>query len=167
MWRVNRREQAPNPVVDVQRLQTRPQFQAAMAGGTVARTAHFALHRLVLDADSPAEPGSVLPDGQHTPQALFGVCGSGVPAVWMGALVPKRWAKRAVTRNTIKRQIYNVSAGFEASLPQAAPVVRLRAEFSRKLFVSATSDALKCAVRDELHQLFSRADQAPQARVAA
>ena len=85
----------------------------------------------------------------------------------MGALVPKRWAKRAVTRNTIKRQIYNVSAGFEASLPQAAHVVRLRAEFSRKLFVSATSDALKCAVRDELHQLFSRADQAPQARVAA
>ena len=67
----------------------------------------------------------------------------------------------------IKRQIYNVSAGFEASLPQAAHVVRLRAEFSRKLFVSATSDALKCAVRDELHQLFSRADQAPQARVAA
>ena len=167
MWRVNRREQAPNPVVDVQRLQTRPQFQAAMAGGTVSRTAHFALHRLVLDADSPAEPGSVLPDGQHTPQALFGVSGSGVPAVWMGALVPKRWAKRAVTRNTIKRQIYNVSAGFEASLPQAAHVVRLRAEFSRKLFVSATSDALKCAVREELHQLFSRADQASQARVAA
>ena len=167
MWRVNRREQAPNPVVDVQRLQTRPQFQAAMAGGTVARTAHFALHRLVLDADSPAEPGSVLPDGQHTPQALFGVSAPGVPAVWMGALVPKRWAKRAVTRNTIKRQIYNVSAGFEASLPQAAHVVRLRAEFSRKLFVSATSDALKCAVREELHQLFSRADQASQARVAA
>ena len=167
MWRVNRREQAPNPVVDVQRLQTRPQFQAAMAGGTVARTAHFALHRLVLDANSPAEPGSVLPDGQHTPQALFGVSAPGVPAVWMGALVPKRWAKRAVTRNTIKRQIYNVSAGFEASLAQAAHVVRLRAEFSRKLFGSATADALKWAGRDELHQLFSRADQVPQARVAA
>ena len=138
-----------------------------MAGGTVARTAHFALHRLVLDANSPAEPGSVLPDGQHTPQALFGVCGSGVPAVWMGALVPKRWAKRAVTRNTIKRQIYNVSAGFEASLPQAAHVVRLRAEFSRKLVGSATSEGMKCAVGEELPQLCSRADQAPQARVAA
>ena len=136
-----------------------------MAGGTVARTAHFALHRLVLNADSVTEPGSVLPDGQHTPQALFGV--SAAPAVWMGALVPKRWAKRAVTRNTIKRQIYNVSAGWEASLPQAAHVVRLRAEFSRKVFVSATSDALKCAVRDELHQLFSRAGQAAQERVAA
>ena len=129
-----------------------------MAGGTVARTAHFALHRLVLDADAPAEPGSVLPDGQHTPKALFGV--SGAPAIWMGALVPKRWAKRAVTRNTIKRQIYNVSAGFEACLPQAAHVVRLRSEFSRKLFVSATSDALKLAVREELHLLFTRAGQA-------
>ena len=136
-----------------------------MAGGTVARTAHFALHRLALDTNTPAEPGSVLPNGQHMPQALFGV--SGAPAVWMGALVPKRWAKRAVTRNTIKRQIYNVSAAWEARLPQAAHVVRLRAEFSRKLFVSATSDALKCAVREELHQLFSRAGQPPQERVAA
>ena len=156
MWRVNRREQAPNPVVDVQRLQTRPQFQAAMAGGTVARTAHFALHRLVLDADSPAEPGSVLPDGQHTPQALFGVCGSGVPAVWMGALVPKRWAKRAVTRNTIKRQIYNVSVDFEPRLSERAHLVRLRAGFDRGHFISASSDALKIAVRAELLQLFSR-----------
>ena len=136
-----------------------------MAGGTVARTAHFALHRLALDANTPAEPGSVLSDGQHMPQVLFGV--SGVPAVWMGALVPKRWAKRAVTRNTIKRQIYHVSAAWEARLPQAAHVVRLRAEFSRKLFVSATSDALKCAVREELHQLFSRAGQPPQERVTA
>ena len=139
-----------------------------MAGGTVARTAHFALHRLVLDADTPAEPGSVPSDGRHSPKALFGA--SGVPAVWMGALVPKRWAKRAVTRNTIKRQIYNVSAGFEARLPQAAHVVRLRSEFSRKLFVSATSDALKLAVREELHLLFTRAGQdpaAPQSQVAA
>jgi division/cell wall cluster transcriptional repressor MraZ len=27
--------------------------------------------------------------------------------VWLGAMVPKRWAKRAVTRNSIKRQIIN------------------------------------------------------------
>ena len=69
---------------------------------------------------------------------------------WIGALVPKRWAKRAVTRNAIKRQIYTVSAAFEASLPHAAHVVRLRVDFDRKEFVSATSDALKPAVRAEL-----------------
>jgi len=73
----------------------------------------------------------------------------------MGALVPKRWARRAVTRNTIKRQIYTVSQDFEPQLPKAAHVVRLRAGFDRKQFVSATSSLLKQAVRAELQQLFA------------
>lgn len=149
----------------MQRLKTRPQFQAAMAGSTVSRTAHFALHRLVLDADcgvadtsspsvvtaaAPTGPGSLL--STQGPQALFGVQG-----VWLGAMVPKRWARRAVTRNTIKRQIYTVGATFEAGLAQAAHVVRLRSAFDRKQFVSATSDQLKLAVRAELLQLFGYA----------
>lgn len=75
----------------------------------------------------------------------------------MGAMVPKRWAKRAVTRNAIKRQIYSVSTDFESVLPVAAHVVRLRAGFDRKQFVSATSDELKASVRLELQQLFTRA----------
>jgi len=75
----------------------------------------------------------------------------------LGAMVPKRWARRAVTRNTIKRQIYNVSAHFAEALPCAAHVVRLRSEFDRKHFISASSDALKAAVRTELEQLFARA----------
>lgn len=86
------------------------------------------------------------------PQALFAV-----RDVWLGAMVPKRWARRAVTRNTIKRQIYTVGATFETRLPQAAHVVRLRSAFDRKQFVSATSDQLKQAVRAELLQLFGYA----------
>lgn len=78
----------------------------------------------------------------------------------MGAVVPKRWAKRAVTRNGIKRQIYNVSAAFESRLPPAAHVVRLRAGFVRDEFKSAWSDALKHAVRAELLLLFERAPAA-------
>ena len=74
-------------------------------------------------------------------------------------MAPKRWARRAVTRNTIKRQIYSVVALFEARLPQAAYVVRLRATFDRKQFVSARSDLLKQAVRAELLELFERAVQ--------
>ena len=147
----------------MQRLKPRPQFQAAMAGGTVSRTAHFALHRLVLDAENaaaavtriaPTGPDA-LPSAQGS-QALFGVSD-----VWLGAIVPKRWAKRAVTRNTIKRQIYAVADLFEARLPQAAHVVRLRATFDRKQFVSATSDPLKQAVRAELLQLFGYAVRRP------
>ena len=75
----------------------------------------------------------------------------------MGAVVPKRHAKRAVTRNGIKRQIYAVSQSFEARLPVAAHVVRLRLDFARKDFPSAWSDALKASVRGELLQLFERA----------
>jgi ribonuclease P protein component len=132
----------------IQRIKTRSQFQAVMSGQTVSRTAHFALHRVTLfppafAADAFAGPGS------SRPQALFAV-----QAPWIGAVIPKRWAKRAVTRNTIKRQIYCVVLDFAASLPTAAHVVRLRSTFDRAQFVSATSDALKRAVRAELQALF-------------
>ena len=133
----------------MQRLKTRPQFQAALAGGTVSRTPHFALHRLSL-----SESGNTADDLQfnaaQTP--LFHP-----QAVWLGAMVPKRWARRAVTRNTIKRQIYAISAQFEVRLPCAAHVVRLRSGFDRQQFISATSPMLKLAVRQELEQLFERA----------
>jgi ribonuclease P protein component len=124
----------------MQRLQTRAQFQVVLAGATVARTAHFALHRCALDLPSSTTP---LFDSQD---------------VWMGAMVPKRWARRAVTRNAIKRQIYAAGAAVsDGSLPHAAHVVRLRCAFDRKEFVSAWSDKLKAAVRGELQQLMERA----------
>jgi len=72
---------------------------------------------------------------------------------WVGAMVPKRWAKRAVTRNAIKRQIYTVSDDFLPRYPQAAWVVRLRRDFSRKEFLSASSQALKQVVRSEVTAL--------------
>lgn len=124
----------------MQHLKSRPQFQAVLAGATVARTPHFALHCLAL------QPGA---DG--TPSPLF--CAHGA---WLGVMVPKRWARRAVTRNTIKRQVYAVGQTFEASLGQAAHVVRLRSGFDRQQFPSATSSALKVAVRSELSQLFGK-----------
>ena len=68
-------------------------------------------------------------------------------------MVPKRWAKRAVTRNAIKRQIYTVTADFSRMYPHAAFVVRLRSGFARTDFVSAVSDQLKQAVRKEIQTL--------------
>ena len=119
-----------------------------MAAGTVSRTPHFALHRASLNV-APAPPVAL-----QVP--LFSV-----QDVWMGALVPKRWARRAVTRNAIKRQIYAVSASLETGLPTAAHVVRLRSGFDRARFVSASSDALKYAVRAELELLFGQAVRTP------
>jgi len=119
-----------------------------MAGTTVSRTAHFALHRTALDAPRAPTTGP----GSVGPKALFAVHDA-----WIGALLPKRWAKRAVTRNAIKRQIYTVSEQTQPPLPAAAHVVRLRAGFDRSQFISASSPALKQAVRAELQELFARA----------
>ncbi|VTU41367.1 ribonuclease P [Variovorax sp. PBS-H4] len=123
----------------MQRLKTRAQFQAVLAGATVARTTHFALHRCALDAHSGSS-------------SLFAT-----EDVWVGAMVPKRWARRAVTRNAIKRQIYRMSTAMRSSLPPAAHLVRLRAGFDRKEFHSAKSEKLNAAVRAELQQLLERA----------
>ena len=141
----------------MQRLKTRPQFQAALSGSTVSRTPHFALHRLslpesLLTGDTSATQGTPSGSNTDTPAPLFKT-----QEVWLGAMVPKRWARRAVTRNAIKRQIYAISAQFEVRLPCAAHVVRLRSEFDRRQFISATSPLLKNAVRLELEQLFERA----------
>ena len=72
-------------------------------------------------------------------------------------MVPKRWAKRAVTRNLIRRQIYSVSSELVFSGPVAAHVIRLRAAFDRGVFVSASSSALGRLVRQQLRQLFAQA----------
>ncbi|MCZ8256911.1 MAG: ribonuclease P protein component [Polaromonas sp.] len=131
----------------MQRLQNRPQFQAVLAGAIVAKTTHFALHRNALDAKPvQAEAGELVDTSRARP--LFPI-----QDVWLGAMVPKRWAKRAVTRNAIKRQIYTVSADFSHQYPEAAFVVRLRRDFSRKEFISATSEQLKQAVRAEVTAL--------------
>ena len=141
----------------MQRLKTRPQFQATMSAGTIARTPHFALHRMELVAEVAemvANPKTG--PGSNDPQALFGI-GVVREQAWLGAMVPKRWAKRSVTRHTIKRQIYAVATDYEAALLRASYVVRLRSGFDRKQFVSATSELLSAAVRQELQQLFASA----------
>ena len=120
------------------RLKSRPQFQAVLSGAVVSKTNHFALHRVDLDdlsASANSEQRATLFPGNEN---------------WLGAMAPKRWAKRAVTRNAIKRQIYTVSTSFQPLDLHSAFLIRLRREFSRQHFMSASSTALKTAVREEL-----------------
>jgi ribonuclease P protein component len=137
----------------VQGLRTRAQFQAAMAGTVRARSHHFVLHFCKFDAahcpQSPTQGTNVFDKGLALDR----------PA--LGALVPKRWAKRAVTRNTIKRQIHHVSLLFETQLAAGAHVVRLRSAFDPRLFPSATSAPLRAALRQELLDLFGQLGLAP------
>lgn len=117
-----------------------------MATGLVASTPHFALHQW--QAPHVASTGSGI---EQTPTLFID------GAVAIGALTPKRWAKRAVTRNLIRRQIHAMAHEYQNGLKQAAYVVRLRATFSPKQFASASSATLKSKVREELKQLFARA----------
>lgn len=125
------------------RLRTRAQFQALLAEPALARTAHFALHRQPPVAAGADAPGHA---------ALF----APPEAAWIGALVPKRWARRAVTRNAIRRQIYAVADSLAPPLAAGAHLVRLRSAFAPRQFPSASSPALKRAVRTELQQLFAK-----------
>jgi ribonuclease P protein component len=121
----------------------------------LAKTRHFALHSVELDGRE-----SECAQMQNSSTLLLGLTPALFSArdVWVGALVPKRWAKSAVTRNMIKRQIYTVTRLAKGALPHAAYVVRLRTGFDRLQFVSSSSAALKRAVRQELDQLILLAD---------
>lgn len=123
----------------------RADFQAVMASEVASRTPHFVLHRRrIRPAQVNADSAPTVP-AKPVPQASR-----------IGVVLPKRLAKAAVTRNALKRQIYNIMDAFEHRLPCADHVVRLRAVFDRQLFISATSPRLKRAVREELHQLLDR-----------
>ncbi|MBL8335381.1 MAG: ribonuclease P protein component [Rhodoferax sp.] len=132
------------------RLKTRSQFQAVLACSKLATSTHFAVHHLA--SDSPAYQASFM---------AFRGSGADAPDVsaqpWLGAMVPKRWARRAVTRNAIRRQIHEVARAMETGLESGAWVVRLRAGFDRTQFPSASSSALKTAVGTELREVMSRA----------
>jgi ribonuclease P protein component len=84
---------------------------------------------------------------------------------WLGLVVPKRHAKRAVTRTLVKRQIRNVATACAPQLEPGLWVVRQRSPFDPKQFPSAASDALKEAARAELHALFDRAVRGERDRV--
>ena len=128
----------------LQRLRSSAQFQAVLQGATVGRTPHFALHVLRWQPRQEGAAASSLLFADAHRHA--------------GVLVPKRWARRAVTRNTIKRQMREAVRAHLPELPECcALVLRLRSGYDRKVYVSATSDALKRAVRAELGQLFLQA----------
>lgn len=84
---------------------------------------------------------------------------------WLGLVVPKRHAKRAVTRTLVKRQIRNVAAACAPLLEPGLWVVRQRSPFDPKQYPSAASDALKEAARAELRALFDRAVRGERDRV--
>lgn len=147
------------------KLQRPVDFERVLGRQSRARSAHFALHHLPANPApsawhtaklrtasaelSTGEPQPVHNPVDHVPPAAPDGC-------WVGIVVPKRHARRSVTRQLLKRQIRAAFAE-RPGMPPGLWVVRLRSPFDRQKFPSAASDALRQAARAELAQLLDRA----------
>ena len=74
-------------------------------------------------------------------------------SIRFGVLVPKRHARRAVTRNLVKRLGREAMRAHAHELPRGLWLLRLRAGFALSQFASARSAALAIAMRQELDRL--------------
>lgn len=142
------------------RLVHKADFERLLSTRSQRRSTHFALHHVCGGpwAAPARQKRADSADLSTTPELVPPppVDDSAV-AHWLGCVVPKRHARRAVTRNLLKRQI---RASFERhadQLPGGLWLVRLRAGFAVTDFVSARSTALALAARMELEGLLSRA----------
>jgi ribonuclease P protein component len=134
-------------------------FERMLAAPTWSRSAHFAVHHL---PGRPAQPGK--PAKEPAPDKLSTGPVNNLPLPvddlsglhWLGTVVPKRHARRSVTRNLLRRQIRGAMERHADRLPGGLWVVRLRAPFVAAQFVSAASDLLRQTARSELDRMLQR-----------
>jgi ribonuclease P protein component len=145
-------------------------FERVLAAPQRSRSDHFAVHYV---AGAPSRPQAavlkaaakvVVPE--FSPELSTDALPTGDTLVdesghWLGLVVPKRHAKRAVTRNLIKRQVRAAMLRHAASLPAGLWVVRLRAPFDKQQFLSPASDLLRDTTHQEVDVLFDRAARSP------
>jgi ribonuclease P protein component len=147
-----------NPV-RVARLKQSADFQRLLDTPIQQRSAHFAIHHV---ATEPSMPGSETapPLNHNLSTGGAELCPDAVddstPILWLGCLVPKRHARRAVTRNLFKRQMRVAAERVSDRWPKGIALLRLRQPFVTSQFPSARSEVLRQAVRDELDQLVQR-----------
>jgi ribonuclease P protein component len=157
----------------------------------VARSTHFVVHHQAQPASSPTRqrPGQVVQGfstelNPQNPQTVDNSADMKAVMAVLGVMVPKRHAKRAVTRNLVKRLVRSVwqvqfrsypqpqndVAGPQGARLQGTWLVRLRQPIHRNNFPSASSDALRNTLHAELLGLLTQMQtqaQAQPARVAA
>ncbi len=155
-------------------------FKRLLSVPPAFKSTHFAIHHLVGAPARPAYTRKVAPEPDLSTSHEL-VCPQGVDESqenphqgslepgfpkWLGCVVPKRHARRAVTRNLIKRQIRAAAQRMQAGLPGGMWLVRLRQPFAVSAFPSAASAALRAAVKNELDRLLQKAVQRPPAGLA-
>ena len=146
----------------------RADFAAALAAPILSKSLHFVLHHTAAWPDSAvAQAGRRVVQELSTgnaPRGASSVDNNQPPSRWwLGLVVPKRHAKRAVTRTLLKRQMRAQAQGHHPWLPPGQWLVRLRAPFDARQYPSAASAALGEAARKELEQVFAEAAAAMSA----
>jgi ribonuclease P protein component len=140
------------------RLLHKADFERLLAVKPCSGSAHFALHH-VPAGPGPAPAADAVVDQLSTENSPFRVesVDDCHPQHWLGCVIPKRHARRAVTRNLLRRQIRGAVQRHARQLPPGQWLVRLRRPFDRTEFVSAHSPRLRAATRGELDTLLRRA----------
>ena len=141
-------------------------FERVLRTRTRVSSVHFAVHHLADRPSKPTKPAAKpaaaeLSTGEVRIETspVDDLPRSAPDTVWLGTVVPKRHARRSVTRSLLKRQIRAAVTRHATSLACGLWVVRLRAPFDRAQFISAASDELRRAARDELDGLIGSAVQ--------
>ena len=149
----------------VGRLVHKADFERVLATPSRTRSAHFAVHH-VASGPAPRKPRPPQAgtnklstgDARPCPQPVDDLPATApLSGLWLGCVVPKRHARRAVTRSLLKRQIRGAFGRHAQALSAGMWLVRLRAPFAVGEFVSARSAALAAAAHDELDRLLARA----------
>lgn len=142
------------------RLVNKADFERLLGARPWARSTHFAVHHVSASPWRESRPAKAAEGGELStgpapacPQPVDDL----PTACWLGCVVPKRHARRAVTRNLLKRQVRGAFERHEDGLPPGLWLVRLRQPFAVSAFPSARSPALQQAARQELDQLLTRA----------
>jgi ribonuclease P protein component len=139
-----------------------------------ARSPHFAVHFLAQPPQSwqpksaAVETGAESISGHElstTAECFLSMAVDEAPPQgrWLGLVVPKKHAKRSVTRSLLKRRI-RVAVLQAEHLDAGMWVVRLRSPFPRTEFSSAASEQLGHVASVELAALMSKAASTPGRR---
>jgi len=135
-------------------------FAAALAAPVLGKSAHFVLHHLAANPVSlssrtaghlgPELSTDAAPNGPHN------VDNTELPGQWwLGLVIPKRHARRSVTRSLLKRQMRAQADRQRGRLPPGQWVIRLRAPFDSRRYPSAASEQLREAAYVELSMVFA------------
>jgi len=146
------------------RLRRPADFESVLATPAKVRSAHFAAHHLAghpqqhATGAAGARTGKLSTDDpDRCPQPVDDQLEAAPSSWWFGLVVPKRHARKATTRNLLRRQMRGAMTRHHAQLAHGMWLVRLRVPFDPKHFSSAASAALRGAARAELDGLLMRA----------